>query len=905
MRTFAIRARDGVMELNYSEDSNKPPFRKFMITYNPKFSIGDNLESIKAALTGLPVDAAIIENSLNYEFSDTIIGINHQKIDIGLAIANMMNIPVVNLNTVREIGLEKAVSQKAAYLKWHLDYYGEYSGKRNYGQEAMLTIGNGYFGLRGAYVEASADKDNYPGTYVAGVYNQLTTNINGRDVVNEDLVNLPNAQYISFGVDHQHPFQIKKEDIQDIYRSLDLKTGVLTTTLHLQLSTGHILEVRATKVANMTNWHRYAIKYEIKPINFSGSIQLYSKIDGSVINGNVARYADFNQHHIDVIGMAAHDDQISMIGQTKTSKVGFVINSKLTSDQFDTAKLIDTTTENQTIRQELSIDVEPETSYTFEKCVSIFTGKSGDDALEQRGREEIEASSFKDTLADSIKFWKNVWHKTDIQIQDDITSQKLTRVNIYHMLVTSAALASGKLDASVGARGLHGEAYRGHIFWDVTFDLPFYAIHYPQIDKQCLLYRYNRIGEARKYAQSENKQGAMFPWQSGMYGDEQSQFVHLNPVSGEWDPDNSRLQRHVSISVAYDILTYVKLTGDTQFMNDYGLEMLLSICQFWVSMAQYDKDADRYDIHNVMGPDEFHEEYPNADEHGLTNNAYTNIMVSWLFDKVGNLVNDQDADVLAAANQKAGTDETLEPKMADIAHKLRLDINDEGIIGQFAGYFNLSKLNFDSYRKKYGDISRIDRLLKGEGKSPDSYQVAKQADTLMAYYELPFSEVNDVINRLGYKLPANYFTSNLRFYLDRTTHGSTLSRIVYSVLDEMDGNMDQSWQLFSTALFSDYYDIQGGTTAEGIHLGVMGATLQIETGCYGGVRFDTDEVSINPHLPLNWPKISFRQEYQGIKYHFEITHHDIAVTADADTHVKVGDKDYSLTKNKAATISYK
>ncbi|MDN6597448.1 MAG: glycoside hydrolase family 65 protein, partial [Lentilactobacillus parabuchneri] len=161
MRTFAIRARDGVMELNYSEDSNRPPFRKFMITYNPKFSIGDNLENIKAALTGLPIDAAIIENSLDYEFSDTVIGINHQKIDIGLAIANMMNIPVVNLHHVKEVGLKKAVAEKEAYLKWHLDYYGEYAGKRNYGQEAMLTIGNGYFGLRGAYVESHADKDNY------------------------------------------------------------------------------------------------------------------------------------------------------------------------------------------------------------------------------------------------------------------------------------------------------------------------------------------------------------------------------------------------------------------------------------------------------------------------------------------------------------------------------------------------------------------------------------------------------------------------------------------------------------------------------------------------------------------------------------------------------------------------
>lgn len=357
--------------------------------------------------------------------------------------------------------------------------------------------------------------------------------------------------------------------------------------------------------------------------------------------------------------------------------------------------------------------------------------------MEAQAQTELDHSSFEDTLSDSKKFWNNVWQHSDIIIDNDLTSQKLTRVNIFHMLVTSAALASGKLDASVGARGLHGEAYRGHIFWDVTFDLPFYAIHYPAIAKQCLLYRYKRIGEARKYAKSEDKQGSMYPWQSGMYGDEQSQFVHLNPVSGEWDPDNSRLQRHVSISVAYDIINYVHITGDQEFMDQYGLEMLLSICKFWVSMTDYDQSADRYDIHHVMGPDEFHEEYPNSNDHGLTNNAYTNIMVSWLFDKVNTLVSKENSDVVQKASEKADFDKDLLNKMQDIDHKLRLDINEEGIIGQFSGYFNLSKLNFDAYRKKYGDISRIDRLLKGEGKSPDAYQVAKQADTLMAYYELP------------------------------------------------------------------------------------------------------------------------------------------------------------------------
>ncbi|MCY9807090.1 glycoside hydrolase family 65 protein [Lentilactobacillus senioris] len=905
MKTFAIRTRDGALELNYSENNNQAPFRKFVIAYNDQLSIGDNLENIKSVLTGLPIDAAIIENSLNYSFSDTVIGINHQRIDIGLALANMLNVPTVSLTAIDKYGLAKAVQQKADYLKWHLDYYGEYSGKRNYGQEAMLTIGNGFFGLRGAYVEANADADNYPGMYIAGMFNQLTTKINGRDVINEDLVNLPNSQFISFGVDHQKPFTIAPADISDIYRSLDLKTGTLTTTMNLQLSTGQLLEIRATKAANMTNWHRFAIKYEIKPLNFAGSLQIYSAIDGQVINGNVERYQDFDQHHLDITGMAAHENAISLSGQTKTSKIQFAINSKVTGDEMVTTDAVTATTTEQKITQTIDLNVQPGQTYTVTKDVSIFTSLESNGNLEQLATDDLSQASFADTLADSTKYWQNLWNTSDIQIGNDITSQKLTRVNIYHLFVTASALQSGQLDASVGARGLHGEAYRGHIFWDEMFVLPYYDLHYPEITRQALLYRYRRLTAARKYAQSENKKGAMYPWQSGMYGDEQSQFVHLNPVNNAWDPDNSRLQRHVSISVAYNILAYCNITGDKQFMKDYGLEMLLSICQFWVSMTSYDKKADRFDIKEVMGPDEFHEEYPNSDERGLTNNAYTNIMVSWLFTKMKQLLQQIDPDIIHTAAQKADISPELRNQMNQISHKLRLDVNEDGIIGQFQGYFKLSRLNFEAYRQKYGDISRIDRLLKGEGKTPDAYQVAKQADTLMAYYEIPKSDVETIIRDLGYELPADYYSKNLRFYLDRTTHGSTLSRIVYSVLDEIDNNMDQSWHLFSTALFSDYYDIQGGTTAEGIHLGVMGATLQIETRNYGGVNVTGKTITITPHLPQNWTNIKFKEQVRGIWYQYQIDHHKVIVTANQDSQVIVGGTNYNLTKNKPVTIKYK
>ena len=333
--------------------------------------------------------------------------------------------------------------------------------------------------------------------------------------------------------------------------------------------------------------------------------------------------------------------------------------------------------------------------------------------------------------------------------------------------------------------------------------------------------------------------------------------------------------------------------------------MILSICEFWVRMASYDKSADRYDIKHVMGPDEFHEQYPNSNTHGLTNNAYTNIMVAGLFDRVEELVKELDQEELNAAAKKASFNPELFETMKDISRKLRLDINEEGIIGQFSGYFKLSKLNFDAYRNRYGDISRIDRILKGEGKTPDAYQVAKQADTLMAYYELPFDEVDGIIKKMGYNLPENYFSNNLQYYLDRTTHGSTLSRIVYSVLDEMNDNMDKSWQLFSTALFSDYYDIQGGTTAEGIHLGVMGATLQIETQQYGGVQTYDEKISISPHLPSLWKKLKFKHNFRGVIYSFEIDHHNVKVTADKDTHVTVKGKVYQVKKDTPLTVKYR
>ncbi|KRK90217.1 trehalose and maltose hydrolase (phosphorylase) [Levilactobacillus koreensis JCM 16448] len=904
LKIITLHVLDDSLEVSY-HPNDQATQRRFIIAYNPEQTIGENLENLRLKLAGLDVDAAVVDNALSYPFSDTVVGINHQRIDIGLAIVNMLNIPVVSQQAIEDHGLEHALAAKRDYLAWHLDYYGQYQGKRNYGQEAMLTVGNGFFGLRGAYTEANADKDNYPGMYTAGLYDQLTTNLNGRQVTNEDLVNLPNAQALSFGVDHQNPFHIKAADIQDIYRSLDLHTGTLTTTMLVQLSTGHALRIQTTKLANFKDWHRLTIRYQITPLNFSGSLQVYSAIDGNVVNGNVARYSAFDQRHIRVTGTSQQPDSIFLEGQTRSSAVKFAIGSHLTGPgQALSAPNDNRPNAERRVRQMRSVDVQPNHTYTFEKNVVLFTDRETTDDLLPIATRELSQASFADTLTSSTAYWQQRWADADIQITGDMTSQKLTRVNLYHLFTATQAIASGKIDASVNARGLDGEAYRGHVFWDEMFDLPIYALHDPQLAKSLLMYRYRRLPAAKNNAQDAGYAGAMFPWQSGEVGDEQSQVTHLNPLTNTWDPDYSSLQRHVSLAIAYNVIMYCRITGDQDFMAKYGLEMVQEISKFWLSKAQLAPTDHRYSIAKVMGPDEFHENYPNADTTGLTNNAYTNLMVTWVFNQLATIRQHLDAATLKRIDQQtAVTAQTLK-QFTDVSHHLKLDINDDDIIGQFEGYFKLPQLDFRKYRQKYGDISRMDRILKAEGKTPDAYQVAKQADALMAFYNFDAPTVIGLLEQLGYHFPQTALLKNLQFYLDRTTHGSTLSRIVYAALTAMAGNMDQSWQLFSQALFSDYYDIQGGTTAEGIHLGVMGAVTLMSTRYYAGVDALAPELTVTPHLPQAWQAIRFNQLLRGTHYTFAIDHHQVTVTADRAATLKIGQQQISLKPHVSSTITY-
>jgi trehalose/maltose hydrolase-like predicted phosphorylase len=277
-----------------------------------------------------------------------------------------------------------------------------------------------------------------------------------------------------------------------------------------------------------------------------------------------------------------------------------------------------------------------------------------------------------------------------------------------------------------------------------------------------------------------------------------------------------------------------------------------------------------------MGPDEFHEAYPGASEGGLKDNAYTNLMTAWTLMKARSLLNLLTAEEQKKIKEKTGISDDELNHWNEIARNLNLIIRDN-IIAQYDGYFDLKELDWDQYRKKYGNIHRMDRLLKAEGKSADEYKVAKQADTLQIFYNLPEKEVTGILKKLGYKLKEDYIGKNLAYYLQRTSHGSTLSKVVHTQLANMIGDEKLSFELFRDALSSDYNDIQGGTTAEGIHAGVMAGTVLVAIQSYAGVDPRSGKIEINPHLPRHWRSIGFNLLFRNNRYFFKISHREIVV----------------------------
>ncbi|MGO2227322.1 MAG: glycoside hydrolase family 65 protein [Lactococcus cremoris] len=764
---------------------------------------------------------------------------------------------------------------------WMIQYDKQEVGKRSYGQESLMSLGNGYLGLRGAPLWATCSDNHYPGLYVAGVFNHTSTEVAGHDVINEDMVNWPNPQLIKVYIDNE---LVDFEAAIEKNSSIDFKNGLQIESYNVSLAKGGLTLV-TTKFVDPIHFHDFGFVGEIIA-DFSGKLRIETFIDGSVLNQNVERYRAFDSKEFEVTQIA---DGL-LVAKTRTTDIELAVATKTYLNGQPLKKV--ESGNSEIFKESIEVDLLKNQEVQFEKSIVIASSYETKNPVEFV-LTELAATSVSKIQENNANYWEKVWQDGDIVIESDHADlQRMVRMNIFHIRQAAQHGANQFLDASVGSRGLTGEGYRGHIFWDEIFVLPYYAANEPETARDLLLYRINRLTAAQENAKVDGEIGAMFPWQSGLIGDEQAQFVHLNTVNNGWEPDNSRRQRHVSLAIVYNLWIYLQLTDDESILTDGGLDLLIETTKFWLNKAELGSDS-RYHIAGVMGPDEYHEAYP-GQEGGICDNAYTNLMLTWQLNWLTELSVkgfEIPADLLEESQK--------------VRENLYLDIDENGVIAQYAKYFELKEVDFAAYEAKYGDIHRIDRLMKAEGISPDEYQVAKQADTLMLMYNLGHEHVIKLVKQLGYELPKNWLKVNRDYYLARTVHGSTTSRPVFAGIDVKLGDFDEALDFLITAIGSDYYDIQGGTTAEGVHIGVMGETLEVIQNEFAGLTLRDGYFSIAPHLPKSWTKLKFSQIFKGCQVEILIEKGQLLLTASSDLLIKVYDEEVQLKAGVQANFDLK
>jgi trehalose/maltose hydrolase-like predicted phosphorylase len=299
-----------------------------------------------------------------------------------------------------------------------------------------------------------------------------------------------------------------------------------------------------------------------------------------------------------------------------------------------------------------------------------------------------------------------------------------------------------------------------------------------------------------------------------------------------------------------------------EFLRFTGTEMLVEIARFWASITTWNRVQERYEILGVMGPDEYHEAYPDSDQPGLNNNTYTNIMAVWVLRRALDAL-----EILPPHYRQELVDELTirDAELArwlDITRKMKIVFHADGVLTQFEGYEDLREFDWEGYREKYGNIQRLDRLLEAEGDSPNNYKLAKQADALMLLFLLSRDELHDVLENLGYEVSDDQLDRTVTYHLEHTSHGSTLSGVVSAwVLARHEP--EQAWQFLLGALESDVADVQGGTTAEGIHLGAMAGTVDIVLRCLTGMQARGEVLRFDPALPPEVKELKFSVHYRG------------------------------------------
>ncbi|OCA88219.1 glycoside hydrolase family 65 [Bacillus sp. FJAT-27225] len=738
-------------------------------------------------------------------------------------------------------------------------------------EESLFFTGNGYLGVRGNFEEGLPPQfTSIRGTYINAFHDivpiEYGEKLYGFPETQQKLLNVIDAQTIRIKLGDES-FSLFEGSAISYSRTLHLDKGYAERSVHWRSPGGKEVRINFLRLASFKHKELFIQKIVIEPVNYHGEITIVS-----TVNGDVSNFTDKNDPRVS----SGHAKRLKLNEAYQQDGISYVeveaLESKLkascgTVHSINQESACEGQVNGGSVESSFSgVLTEP---IVFEKKnIYVDTLRHGEEIREKVSElaSQLEAVDFEEALREQIDFLKEFWSDTDIQIEGDQGLQEGIRFNLFHLLQS----AGQDRVSNIAAKGLSGEGYEGHYFWDTEiYMIPVFLLSNPDIAKQLLLYRYSILDGAREHAKiMGHKKGALYPWRT-ISGSECSSYF----------PSGSA-QYHISADIAYSFIQYYLITGDIEFLKEYGAEVLFETARIWVEAGHF-KDG-QFRIDAVTGPDEY--------TCVVNNNYYTNVIakhnLKWAFNTF-KLLSKEEPGLVEVWNKSLGIEMEEVEEWKTAAEQMYLPYDPElNINPQDDSFLNKQKWDLQATPKE-----KFPLLLNYHPLTLYRYQVCKQADTILAHFLLEDEQDSETMK------------NSYDYYETITTHDSSLSSCVFSIMAAKHGYKEKAYDYFIETARLDL-DNTHGNTKDGLHMANMGGTWMAIIFGFAGLRIKEDGLSLNPVLPEQWKSYSFPLRYRGRKLLISITKENtkVELVSGGDIEIKLSEKPYVLVQGESTIV---
>ena len=747
---------------------------------------------------------------------------------------------------------------------WCLDING-FSKEQTGHRQTMFTLANGYHGLRGT-LEFARHIGN-PGSYFAGVFDLTPVHV-------EELVYGPDWADLQVRADGVR-FDPLTAKIREFRRVLDMKQGLLFTTVRWTDSKGHKAKYESCRLVHSVHKQRALMWGRVTPENWSGELVLAGGIDVDVENTTQTRHVKVR--HVEIDTLDVDPEGIAFSGATVRTRVALAMRTRLETDARAHRSI---EYGRDLVRETLRVKARKGKPVSFVKWVALQglpLAKGSATAVVRRELRAMMRAGLEKTVTSHVNGWRKRWRDADVVVEGHLQDQVAVRFNIFHLMQAGPDMPG--MDVSIAAKALHGEGYRGHVFWDTEiFMLPFFLATRPEVAKSLLMYRYKRLPAAREHAAEIHCRGARFPWESAVSGHDTTPGWPSDIARSLCTVHKNHKQHHVTSDIALGVSWYRHLTGDEKWYLDFGARIVIETALFWSTRAKLDKRKRKYVIRDVQCPDEFHNH--------VDNNAYTNYCAAENLRLGLQAVADLKAKRPAALKKirrKIGLTNADLKRWKTIQSRMYIPFDKKtGMFEQFDGYFKLTNA------KVVLDEEGWPMTPKKFRRRHHETQIIKQADVVLLTY------------LFGHRFSHEVKHTNFMYYEARDVQGSSLSPNTYAIVGIEVGEHERAYRSFRV---SAYRDIRFTGDTAGIHAACLGGTWQAVVNGFGGMRTFGDVPSFKPWLPPQWKRIAFKVLWRGTQLAVEVTHKHLRakVVRGKPVHIKVFDRHLRVSR-KTATV---